>query len=78
MINIMPRTSDSTYRIPLRTDRFFAVNTGWFFTTREGADIGPFDTKEEAKKNLSAFIEFISIASSETRDRFLAQYMTLQ
>lgn len=78
MINIKPRTTDSTGRVPLRTDRFFAINANWFFTTREGADIGPFETKEEAKQNLSTFIEFISIAPSGTLDLFLAKYLTLQ
>jgi hypothetical protein len=78
MISIMPRSSENTHSIPMRSDRFFAVNTSWFFTTREGADVGPFNTKEEAKHNLSTFIEFISIAPSGTLDLFLAKYLTLQ
>lgn len=77
MININPRTSDSTPRIPLRTDRFFAVNANWFFATREGADIGPFGSKDEARSGLNLFIEFMSVAPQDTRDRFLARYQSL-
>ena len=78
MISIKPRSTDNTFRIPLRTDRFFAINANWFFTTREGADIGPFETKEEAREGLSTFIEFINVAPAETRKLFLAKYMTSQ
>lgn len=76
MIHIKPRATDNGTGVPMRTDRFFAVNSRWFFTTREGADVGPFDTKNDAQLGLDMFIEFIHIAPLETRDRFLSKYMT--
>ena len=35
--------------VPMRTDRFFAVNSAWYFATREGASIGPFDSKDDGE-----------------------------
>ena len=45
--------------IPTRNDRFFKLNDYWYYTTREGVDIGPFDNKEEASVGASEFIDFI-------------------
>lgn len=52
--------------VPMRTDRFFAAQGEWFFSTREGAPIGPFDDKPEARKGLNDFIEFMSLAEPKT------------
>lgn len=78
MINITPRSSENTSKIPMRSDRFFAVNAYWFFSTREGADIGPFESKNDALTGLNTFIEFINVAPRDTKDRFLAKYLSLQ
>ncbi len=51
---------------PVRSDRFFAAQGEWFFSTREGAPIGPFEDKEEARKGLDDFIEFMSLAEPKT------------
>lgn len=76
MIHIKPRATDNgSGTPPMRSDRFFAVNAYWFFATREGADIGPFETKSEAQTGLQNFIDFISIAPPETRDQFLSKYV---
>jgi hypothetical protein len=32
-----------------RSDRVFATNGGWFFHTREGVDVGPYDSQFEAE-----------------------------
>lgn len=48
--------------VPVRSDRFFSRNDYWYYTTREGADIGPFDTLEDAARGADEFIEFISEA----------------
>jgi hypothetical protein len=58
--------------IPIRTDRFFSARGEWFFATREGAAIGPFDDKEEALKGLDDFIEFMSLAEPKTLSRLYA------
>lgn len=46
--------------IPSRHDRFFQVEDYWYYSTREGVDIGPFDNVEEASVGASEFIDFIS------------------
>ena len=39
-----------------RTDRFYSENGGWYFKTREGEELGPFDDKAEAKEALEMHI----------------------
>jgi Domain of unknown function (DUF6316) len=56
--------------VPMRTDRFFAVNGAWYFATREGASIGPFEGKLEAQTGLSDFIDFIQLAEPQVLSTF--------
>mgnify|MGYP001283776658 CR=1 FL=1 len=46
----MKRRSDPKDMTVFRTDRYFLSDGKWFFTTREGTNHGPFDTREEAEK----------------------------
>ncbi|MBU3068409.1 hypothetical protein KOI40_01190 [Aestuariicella sp. G3-2] len=48
-----------TGRPPERNDRFFKKDEYWYYTTREGVDIGPFDSEDDAITGCSDFIEFI-------------------
>jgi hypothetical protein len=57
---------------PLRSDRFFSAQGEWYFSTREGAPIGPFEDKYEARKGLNDFIEFMSLAEPTTLSRLHA------
>ena len=47
-------------KVPSRNDRFFQSEEYWYYTTREGVDIGPFDSLEEAAHGANEFIDFIS------------------
>lgn len=47
----------------MRTDRFFAVNSSWYFASREGPAIGPYQNKKDALQGLSDFIEFMELVS---------------
>lgn len=69
------RTGETAFKVPLRTDRFFAVNANWFFSTREGAAIGPYTTKTEAQVGLSDFIEFIQKAEDNIRQSFVSSLL---
>lgn len=62
-------------RIPVRADRFFAAQGQWFFATREGTPMGPFDDKEEAQHGLEDFIEFMNLAEPKTLSKL---YTALQ
>ena len=45
--------------IPTRSKRFFKKGDYWYYSTREGVDIGPFDSMHEAEIGASEFIDFI-------------------
>ena len=62
--------------IPARTDRFFSVQGAWYFATREGAPLGPFDNKQEAERGLDDFIEFLSLAEPGTLSKLYASLST--
>ncbi len=53
---------------PSRRERFFQQDSYWYYTTREGVDIGPFDHKEDAVEGCADFLDFIS-----TRDPSFSQ-----
>lgn len=59
--------------VPPRNDRFFQVQDYWYYSTREGVDIGPFDNFEEASVGAAEFIDFICGAEPSFA-RTLEQY----
>ena len=65
------RKNEGNVKLPLRADRFFAVGHSWFFTTREGSNIGPFLTKEDAYNALVDFIDFIEKADPILLKQFI-------
>ena len=42
-----------------RSDRFFTVDGEWYFTTREGQDVGPFLTRGAAVNGLGVYIRLM-------------------
>lgn len=42
--------------IPFRSDRFYQNNNEWFFSVRQTEDQGPFQTFEDARLGLTAYI----------------------
>lgn len=42
--------------VPLRSGRFFYIESKWYFCCREGKEKGPFDSKHEAEQALLAYI----------------------
>lgn len=50
---------------PNRSRRFFQRGDYWYYRTREGVDIGPFDSQNEAEAGASEFIDFIIHAEPE-------------
>ncbi len=51
-----PRRSDLLPNIFYQNDRVFSEKGGWYFRTRELEEIGPFETREEARESLEMFI----------------------
>lgn len=46
-------------RVPDRNGRFLQKGEYWYYTTREGVDIGPFDSRADAEVGVGEFIDFI-------------------
>ncbi len=42
-----------------QSSRFFEKDEYWYYRTREGVNIGPFDSLSEAELGASDFIDFI-------------------
>lgn len=40
-----------------RSDRFFTSDNQFFFSTREGEDIGPFPNRSDAERGLKLYID---------------------
>ena len=50
------RQNDNATSTYYRSDRFYSEEGGWWAKTREGDELGPFESKNEAKEALSAHI----------------------
>jgi hypothetical protein len=60
----MNRTGENS-AVPERSKRYYAKDGYWYYATREGVNIGPFDTLGEAERGVSDFIDFIMHAEPE-------------
>lgn len=43
-------------RVRFRSDRFFCEDGYWFFTTREHTTKGPYDSRNEAERELEMYL----------------------
>lgn len=66
----MNRNGEKGTESPNRSQRFFEREEYWYYSTREGVDIGPFDTLNEAKHGVSDFIDFILHAEPNVIETF--------
>ncbi len=62
--------------VPPRSDRLYSLKNFWFFATREGAAMGPFESRVEAEDSLLDFVEFLDLAKPKTKKKFLASMDT--
>lgn len=62
--NAAKRSDDADSLDHSREDRFFSLDNLWYFTTREGVVMGPYDTEQEAKVELHSYIDFVNSAAS--------------
>ena len=53
------RNTDSKAAPPFRTHRIHSINSGWYFLTREGQNIGPFPNKKAAEDSLAEFLKTV-------------------
>jgi hypothetical protein len=62
--------------VPHRANRFFSVSGEWYFSTREGAPMGPFDDRREAEQGLFDFLEFMTLAEPKMLSQLYASLTT--
>lgn len=65
------RKNDSKDLKADRTDRFTKEGEHWFFKTREGLDVGPFDSRSEAQYALLYFVERLEWPDAEQLKGFI-------
>ena len=61
----MRRKGESSGGSYVRQDRFTLAHGAWYFTTREGMDVGPFLSLEEAKKACDRLLSMLQGLSFE-------------
>jgi hypothetical protein len=59
------RTGEKAQQVASRAERFYKLHHFWFFTTREGASIGPFDSKACAEVGVAEYISFVKSAPQD-------------
>ena len=55
---VMNRSGESG-SVPVRHSRIFQKYDYWYYRTREGIEIGPFDTMAEAQQGVTEFIDYV-------------------
>ena len=56
--------------VPIRSGRFFKLANYWFFATREGPAMGPYDALEQAEVAVGDYVKFVSAASPRVLNLF--------
>ena len=54
----MNRLQDRKNAHYFRSQRLFAVNDQWYFSTREQREQGPYPTRGEAERDMRAYVRF--------------------
>ena len=52
------------YRNWYRSGRYFQADGAWFFSTREGVDVGPFESEAQAKKHERRLVSILQRTNS--------------
>lgn len=60
-INDTHRYGEHDIPITFRTNRFFSIGVNWYFSTREGIDHGPFDSKKLAELGIEKHISELKV-----------------
>ncbi len=58
MMNMGSRRKGEAGSAPERKERVFQKGNYWYFCTREGVDVGPFDSESLAIKGASDYVGF--------------------
>ncbi len=64
-VKMQARKDEHDLDIPQRTHRIFQQGDYWYFRTREGMDIGPFDARGDASLGIKGFVQFLEESQPE-------------
>lgn len=65
-------------KLPHRGNRFFKLGDSWYFTTREGFSMGPYDSHELADKGTEDYLAFVSKADPKMLKLMTPDLQTVQ
>ena len=65
---------DGTKKTYYRMSRFFTVNGEWFFSYREGEQIGPFETKPEAERGAELYADHMQTSGNAAQAEQVAMH----
>jgi len=55
-----------------RSERFYKINGEYYFSTREGVEVGPYGSKVDAASGLDRFIQSIHAGQNENKAKMIA------
>jgi len=57
------RIADTDHFQRSQSDRYFCLDSHWYFTTREGLIMDPYESRELAAHEIQVYIKFVSAAN---------------
>lgn len=54
-----------------RADRIFTVDEGFYFSTREGKDVGPYIRREDTEEGIELYIKYLN--NEVSADKFASK-----
>ena len=54
-----------------RSSRFFKMDQAWFFSTREGIDVGPYDSMKHARRDERRLVKLLAEATNSAKATML-------
>jgi hypothetical protein len=68
-VEVPPIRAGEDTRVWFRTNRFFNVGAVWFFATREGIDVGPYESKGSAESDARMLMDILRGCRNEIEAR---------
>lgn len=53
------RKGETQEKVWYRSERYFTVDGSWYFSTREGVDVGPYSSRLAAANGLMLYIQYM-------------------
>lgn len=78
MLTVSGRRKDDDQAVPHpRDDRYFFLDNHWYFTTREGLVMGPFDSRAQAVGEAGKYVHFVHSARTRILNLIRREKITI-